>query len=271
MKRAAFPLLAYAIGMLCACANPAARFLAENPGWTPRPPAEGMGTAEVLALLHVPPAGGFSVELGDVFVSRIEDDMWREASEREVAESASSSTGYTAIVGERSCSDWQWMTDEDYVGYQAEDRSSWYLLRGGSLVAWDHWTYGARCVPENSFRPARSEDRYTEKTLLRFAAQRFPNPVTPYETRFDRGLAYLEAERIDEARRMLKAGDRAIDSVANDHLHREAGETRTELRAEEEHLRRRRAELSVAIDRAVLEKRGLPTAPVERYFRGVDD
>ena len=70
---------------------------------------------------------------------------------------------------------------------------------------------------------------------------------------------------------MLKAGDRAIDSVANDSLHREAGATRTELRVEEEQLRRRRAELSVAIDRAVLEERGLPTAPLERYFRGVDD
>jgi len=265
------PLLLCSFTALLACASPTAGFLADNPGWTPRPPTADMGAAEVLALLHVPPPGEFSVELNDVVVSRIEDDVWHEASEREVAKSAPGEADYTVIVGERSCGDWQWMTDEDYVGHQAEVRTSWYLLSGGSLVAWDHWTWGARCGPENSFRPARTEDRYTEKTLLRFVAQRFPNPVTPPEIRFDRGLAYLEAERIDDARRMLKAGDRAIDSVANDHVHREAGATRTELRGEEEHLRRRRAELSVAIDRAVLEERGLPTAPVERYFRGVDD
>jgi len=271
LKRAAELLSALSVAALTACASPTAHFLAENPDWTPRAPAQDMGAAEVLAILHVPPPGKFTVSVEEVFYSRIEDDMWREASEREIARDTPPEADYTVIVGQRACEDWQWMTDEEYIGYQAEERSSWYLLRGDSLVAWDHWTYGPRCVPENSFRPARSGDRALEKELLRFVAQRFPNPATPPEIRFDRGTAYLDAKRIDEARRMLKAGDRAIESVTNDHFHREPGATRTELIAVEDHLRRRRAELSVAIDRAVLKERGLPTAPVERYFRGVDD
>ena len=262
--------LLLALGAL-ACADPTARFLAANPGWEPRPPAEDMGAAELIAMLHTPPTGEYSVDVGDVFVSRIENDIWRESSEREVAAEPGGPETYTVVVGRRSCSDWQWMSEEDYVGYQAEERASWYLLRGDALVAWDHWSYGERCVPANSFRPAREEHRYTEKVMLRFVAQRFPNPATPAPIRFERGHAYLEAERIDDARRMLKSGDRAIESVANDHLHREAGETRTALRAEEDRLRRQRAKLSVAIDRAVLEEKGVPNAPVDRYFRGVDD
>jgi len=259
-----------ALLLLGACANPGTRYLADHPDWTPRAPDQQMDGAEVLALLHVPPAGEFTVTLEETFLSRVEDDIWREIPAREVA-SGAAATDYTVVIGARSCSDWQWMTDEDYVGYQAEERSSWYLLRGDTLIAWDHWNYGPRCVPVNAFRPARGDDLALERTLLRFVAQRFPNPQTPAEIRFDRGVAYLEAGRIAEARRMLKAGDRAIEVLSNDRIHRERGVTRTELQAQEEHLRRRRAELSVAIDRAALEERGLPTAPVERFFRGVDD
>jgi len=260
-----------ALLLLCACADPGAQYRAAHPDWTPRAPNEQMDGAEVLALLHVPPEGEFTVTLEETFLSRVEDDVWREISAREVTRGNPGATDFTVVIGSRSCSDWQWMTEEDYVGYQAEERSSWYLLRGETLIAWDHWNYRAHCVPVNSFRPARGDDQALEQTLLRFVAQRFPNPRTPAEIRFDRGVAYLEAERIVEARRMLKAGDRAIESLSNDRIHRERGETRAELHAEEEHLRRRRAELSVAIDRAALEERGLPTAPVERFFRGVDD
>ena len=63
----------------------------------------------------------------------------------------------------------------------------------------------------------------------------------------------------------------AFDGLANDRLHRERGDTRDSMKAEEDRLRRRRAELSVAIDRATLAESGLPTAPEERYFLGVDE
>lgn len=229
-----------------------------------------MGAAEVIALLHTHAAGEFSVKVEDVFISRIEDDIWRTATESEVAGEPAPADVYTVVVGNRTCSDWQWMSEEDYVGYQNEGRSSWYLLQGDTLVAWDHWSYLARCVPENSFHPARAENRRTEKELLRFVAQRFPNPTSPAAIRFDRGMAYVDAGRLDDARSMLQAGDRAIDSIVNDYQHREHGATRDALRDEETRLRRKRSELSVAIDRAVIAERGLPTDPEDRYFRGLE-
>jgi hypothetical protein len=235
-----------------------------------RRPEPGLGVDAALSLLDAAASDGtYTLQAEDPFVSRIEDGVWQEVDPR--ATNGSGADVHVAVAARRVCSDWRFRTEEKLIDHSAEARASWFLLRNGGLVAWDHWTFGPTCRLENHFRPARDEDRDTERALLRFVDQRLPDPAPSPEIRFARGHAYLEAGRLKEAQRMLRSGDRAIDFWVASYAHHELSpERRAVLDDRERKLRSARVQLSLAIDRVERERGGAPTDPTDRYFRGLD-
>jgi hypothetical protein len=234
-------------------------------------PRLGMPASETLEILHATPAdGGYRIEVTGEFVSRIEDGVWHEVPPAAAAGSGAENA-HLAMVARRECSDWELGGENGLVNHHTQSRASWFLLREGGLVAWDHWTFGPACEPANSLRPAVAPDRDTERTLLRFVDQRYPDPLPSIEIRFQRGHAYLAVGRLKDAQRMLRSGDRAIDVwIGAFRYHELPAERRAALDEREAELRRQRADLSVAIDRMELERDGPPEDPTERYFRGID-
>jgi hypothetical protein len=240
---------------------------------TPTPePAAGLDAAEVLAILYEGALDdGYTVRVEERFVSRIEDGVWTEISPEAAVADASGAEVRIAMVARRTCSDWEREEGERLSAvHHTAERPSWFLLRGGRVVAYDHWRFGPRCSLTNHFRPARTGDRDAERTFLRFVAQRFPAPPPEPEVRFARGHAFLEAGRPEDARRALESGDRAMDAWRAAHEHHDlAPEAQAALDAREKSLRRARAELSVALARALRERDGEPEDPTQRFFEGL--
>lgn len=280
MTRATHPLARRGAAWVpsCACIVLAAWLAGCTGGarWqrTPAPePAPGLRAADVLAVLYEGARDdGYTVRTDELFVSRIEDGVWSEISAEAAVADASGPDVRIALVARRSCSDWTRKAGQRLSAeHHTAERPSWFLLRGGRAVAYDHWSFGPRCVVENRFRPARAEDRDAERTFLRFVAQRFPAPPPEPEVRFARGHAYLAAGRPEDARRALESGDRAMDAwrAAHEH-HALTPDAQAALDAREASLRRARADLSVALARALRERDGEPEDPTRRYFEGLD-
>ena len=212
-------------------------------------PALGMALPEVLGLAEVREAGAFSVHSEVQRVSKIAGGVWEGVPVSRARRSdfaPDPGADYVAVVS-RDCSDWEgrerW----------SDERASWFLFEGGRLTAWDLYRFAPRCALGNSFRPvaARSPSRADERDLLRWLDQRYPPGRIPLELRFSRGLAYVEAGRLEEAGAMLRFADDALD--AREDLERPREVTPAEeaaFDAESRRLRGLRAELSTAIRKA---------------------
>jgi hypothetical protein len=227
-------------------------------------PQPGMELPAVLDLASSVERGSFAVWADILRIVAVKDGVWKDlrlAEVRRPAFTPDPATDYVVVV-KRTCRDWE--------GRQrwSDVRMSWFLLPGGRLAAYDHWTFGPRCAVADRFRPAAegSPARTTERDLLRWLEQRHPQGRLPIELRFQRGEAFVEAGRLDEARALLRFGDDAIE--ARDHLHRPREESAAEsgaFQTEQARLRRLRADLSTAIRRAEAERSpppgGSPPAP----------
>ena len=209
-------------------------------------PAEKMSLPQVLALAELTERGAFRVRADALRVSKIADGIWEEVPigrARRQDFAPAPGADYVAVVL-RDCRDWEgrerW----------SDERASWFLLPGGRLAAWDHYTFGPRCGVGNTFRPVEegSPSRGNERDLLRWLEQRHPPGRIPLELRFSRGHGYVAAGRLGEAGAMLRFADDALAA-------REELEDPREVTPEEEaafetegrRLRGLRADLSAAI------------------------
>jgi len=225
-------------------ANAAAPAAAELPA-----PEPGWGVAQVLALAEQREAGDFAVDVELRRVARVREGVWEDVPARAARSgdfSADAGADYVVVV-RRGCRDWEgrerW----------SDERASWFLLPGGSLAAFDHWTFGPRCALGNAFRPlaADAPSRLTERDLLRWLEQRHPPGRIPTELRFQRGRAFAAAGRIDEAKAMLRFGDDALQSREDLFEKRDVSpEEAQAFEAEGQRLRGLRGELRAAIRRA---------------------
>jgi hypothetical protein len=168
-------------------------------------PEPGLQLAEVLAFAGTRESGDFTVTTELRRISAVRGGIWEDVSAREVTRGRlvpDPGTDYVVVV-RRACSDWEgrerW----------SDERASWFLLPGGRLAAYDHWSFGPRCAVGSRFRPlpADSPSRESERDLLRWLEQRHPPGPLPLELRFVRGRAYAEAGRLEEARSLLRFGD----------------------------------------------------------------
>jgi len=238
-----------ASGLLAGCTWHAS----ERAGAFPEPFAEvptpplGAGLSDVLAVAHAKESGGIEVDLREFRLSRVTDGFWEEVDAKDAARDPH---GELAVIAVRRCGDW---TGRDH--WKAE-RASWFVLQGGALAAYDHWTFGPRCTLGNAFAPSPPALLDTERTLRRFVDQRHPPAPPPLAIRFRRGLAYLAAGRVEEARAELQAGDQALAARQDLYEDRAPSELYDEaFRLESEQLFDLREELSAALAKRAREKR----------------
>lgn len=204
-------------------------------------PALGMGVAEVLALVRAREAGGVDVDVRELHVSRVTDGAWEALRPKQALRDPG---GEIVVIAVRRCGDWTSREHWEAV------RASWFVLEGGSLAAFDHWSFGPRCSVGNAYAPAAPELLETERTLRRFAEQRHPAAPPPLAIRFRRGLALLAAEREAEARAELSAGDQGLAVRQERYEHGAPDLLQQETyRLESEELYALREQLSAALTR----------------------
>jgi hypothetical protein len=156
---------------------------------------------------------------------------------------AAGAAGRVAVVAGRRCS-----LREGLHTTRAE-RSSWFLLSEGALVAFDHHGFSAACAPLPAFQPASQRDLAIERQLVRYVTQRWPDDAVPGEERLARGLALLARGREGDALAELQALDRQIAELERREQDPENGDesSREAWRGEAALLRPLRAQLHHAL------------------------
>jgi len=250
LARSGALLLAAALGAGCSWHRPGeANAVAATPEGHPMP-SEGLGIAEVIALAETNEQGDFSADAEVLRVAKVADKIWEDVPLRSArrGDLALDPAAEYVVVASRECSDWTSERDR-----WSDERASWFLFVGGKLAAWDHFAFGPHCGIAESFRPVRADSPslVTERDLLRWLEQRHPPGKLPVELRYERGRAFAQAGRVQEARAMLRFGDDAVD--AKEQLF-EVRQTTEEERAAYDREARRlgdlRAELTAAIREA---------------------
>lgn len=92
-------------------------------------------------------------------------------------------------------------------------RLSWYLLRDGALVAYDHAAFAADCTPVWSTRPAAEDDRAVERALRGYLQQRHPDAEASLPERLVKARSWLAAGRDDVVLSTLEEADRRIEAL----------------------------------------------------------
>jgi len=198
-------------------------------------PASGAGLEAVLAGLDVDPGSETRVDVTELHVVRERDGLW-EAVGAEAAATASAA----GVVAVRSC-----RYREGLSRVHAE-LASWYAFQDGRLVAFDHSAFDPGCRSERRIQPAPAQALDTERTLVRFSAQRHPGSALDAADLLRLGLALVEAGRLEEAELILAAGDRAVAEAA-DRRDRAPAEQHDALERRERELLSLRAALTRAL------------------------
>ena len=182
-----------------------------HPGWVAELPREGAGLEEVLAALYAPDSiEGVRVELNLLEIHRADVEPWQQISLDALRRGAfhPEPAATYVVVADRTC------RGEEGLRELGARRVASYLLPDNRLAAWDHHDFRSRCSVRSRFRAARGEAVALERELAtRIAAER-GGPPLDVEQIYRRGLAYVEAGRIPEARDMLVAGERGYRAAA---------------------------------------------------------
>jgi hypothetical protein len=86
-------------------------------------------------------------------------------------------------------------------------RAGFYLLPGNRVAAYDHYGFRDRCSADDEFLAARGPGIDAEREAFARVAG-FGAPISLAQA-YRRGLAYLEAGRVGDARAMLVLGERS--------------------------------------------------------------
>ena len=184
-------------------------YLAQYPGFEPILPRADATLREVLAALHAPTAvESIDVTLSQLAIYRVDGEDWSEIrldAIRSGTAELPADADYVVLVG-WVCSFEQGLTTRGSknVGY--------YLFLGNRLAAYDHYAYRDQCRSINEFRAARGILVGTERQALdRVSGKGTRISLTQA---YRRGLAYVEAGRLTEARAMLVLGERSYRLAA---------------------------------------------------------
>lgn len=189
-----------------ACATDyAERYRLEHPGWTPARPVFGDSLEAILASIYAGPGAPAEVSVPELRVLRVDVEPWQKLT----AESALAATGEQSIgvIAHRRCKGRQGLH------FFGSERTSWYIFAAGKLVAYDHFEFGEACEPQNCYLPSDHELVATERTLVRYAASRYPELTPTTAEELSRGMALVAADRLPDAERMLKHADREIAAM----------------------------------------------------------
>jgi hypothetical protein len=189
-----------------ACAGPGEyeRYRASHPEWDGVFPREGASLEEALAGLAAPAsADGVRVELTRVEVWRVDGDVSKhldvDAVRRGEAELEPDSDVF--VLALRSC-------HADH-GLEPVDtqRIASYLLPDRRLAAFDHYDFGKVCAVTNQFRAARGEAIVLERAASTRMTAAYGRVPVDLPQLYQRGLAYLEAGRVQDAQAALMRGE----------------------------------------------------------------
>lgn len=246
---AALALLALHAALVGACARPVGP--APAAGAVTPAPSPGDDLAAVRAVVLATPSPGTRVELVE----------WRELDVRDgvvapAAPGAGPAEALAVAVHRRCHRQVGWTTSREVA------RSSWYLLRGGRLEAFDHASFGADCRPAWHLVPAAEADLGVAQALTRYLAQRHPEGVPDLAEHLDRTTARLEAGRSERVRDALESADLEIARL-EDRLDTGGLDEETRLADQEalDALRAARTRLERAVRARAGEDVAAPAAP----------
>lgn len=206
MERA-IPCLLLLLGMAAVgCATDYAEsYRLAHPDWTPAPPVAGDSLERTLASLQTGPEGPFRVSVRELRLLRVDVEPWETLSVESALAGPDEQT--IGVIAHRRCKGHQGLH------FFGSERTAWYIFAAGKLVFYDHFEFGAACEARNDYLPGNSEYLATERTLVRYAASRYPEFTPTTEEKLSRGMALVAADRLPDAERMLKQADREIGAM----------------------------------------------------------
>ena len=175
-------------------------------GVVPTLPRKGMRLEEVVAALRTPPSGANSKAtlLRRLEVLRLRPDGFDPIPAADVESGAlhakdGESYGVLALA---SCS--------SPAG--EGEFTSWYLVSGGELIAWDHYEHLDQCVYTNMFQPATGDRVALERVITTRREAAFPRSREADTFLYNKGVAFALVGRVEDAKRMLALGDENLTS-----------------------------------------------------------
>jgi hypothetical protein len=213
-KLAPLALLVFAAG--CA-GNYYDSWKAKNPDGMITTPSNGTSLHETLAGVYAPPVADYSRFVGKIDVLRFENGEAVAMTEAEIDVAiAGEAKGDYAVVALVRC-----LSEVDMQRYGGE-KVAWYVLDDGGLVAWNHYDFGDNCMGAIDFRPARAAEPELvayERAATAYADANYPTGMGHVGEYYMKGLVYVGAGRLDDAKAMLKAGDETVDVAQRGERH----------------------------------------------------
>jgi hypothetical protein len=212
MAEVARRVLPIAVALALACTSTYYdEYRAAHPDFDPTLPRVDATLPELLAALHAPDrVETIEVGLSQLAIFRVTGEEWEaipfESIRRGTADLPPDSDYVVLAV---------W-TCRFARGLQegGRERGGFYLLPGNRLAAYDHYSFRDACIADNEFRAARGALVKTEQEALERISG--AGARLSLAQAYQRGLAYVEAGRLPEARAMLVIGERSFRSAAQE-------------------------------------------------------
>jgi hypothetical protein len=184
-------------------------FKAKNPEAVLTTPSNGISLHETLASVYAPPIADYSRFVGKIDVLRFDGQeavvMTAEEIDVAIAEDAKGDYAVIALV--------RCLSEVDMKRYGGE-KVAWYVLDDGGLAAWNHYDFMDNCVGSADFRPAKGANATLvtyERATLSYADANYPAGMGHVGEYYLQGLAYVGADRLEDAKAMLQKGDATVD------------------------------------------------------------
>jgi len=235
VSRRLAPVLALALALGCQTHSYYDEYRASHPDFQALLPNERASLEALLAALYAPPADdGVQVGIRRLEILRVDERPWRSLSFDEIRRGAlapSDAESYAVVA------DWECRAKVGLKDVRV-DRASWYLLPGNRLEAWDHLRFRSGCETRSQFRAARGAQAEVEAELAARVAKAYGKRSLELDEVYRRGLAYVEAGRLVEARAMLLLGERGF-RAADERVRRQQAPGAADPLAEVRRLRAR--------------------------------
>ena len=212
MIRHACVFLLCAISASACAGNDFRSYQKAHPDWVFVFPDPGANLEQTVASLYAPPPIGTQLSIRRLELLRVDMEPWQPISFEDLRSGryvSSDEAGY-AVVANYTC-----RGRLDLQLYQGE-KVGWYLLPSNRLAAFDHYEFLEACTVTNQFQPAATEHAALERELQQHVASEYPTSMVHVGELFQKGVVYARANRVDDAKRMLREGNRAFDAGSDD-------------------------------------------------------
>jgi len=183
-----------------------------HPEWVFVFPDPDANLEQTVASLYAPPPIGTQLSIRRLEILRVDPEPWQAIPFEDLRDGrfASSDDADYAVIANYTC-----RSRVDLQSYHGE-KVGWYLLPRNRLGAFDHFEFIEGCTVNNQFQPAPIEQAALERELQQHVAAGYPVSMVHVGELFQKGVVYARANRVDDAKRMLRDGNRAFDVGADD-------------------------------------------------------